>query len=338
MRRSEGNKTAVSQKFAIVFFPGGGFGDMIVSLPILDFILKHFPHCDIDAQNVLNKQNYIDIIGPERAARLRNIYEGEDQTPGYHAWFECHEFVKLHISEEFLNAFPRFKPFYEKNQTRLIMLQRPERMFPAAGNQLANFALKMKLDRVTLQQWTLGFTQYEYPTIEVFPNAVPQGPYITINDGWNSVDASIRVMKAWAPEKWRGFVEKARCAGLMVVQIGSDKMGESYDVDLQLRGKLSLRESLGILARSSCHVDIEGGLVHAAAAIGTRSVVLHGPTNAQFFSYKQNANLIAGGCQGCWWMTAGWGSHCIIGQKTCMEHTPKEVLRAVKEIISRGKK
>ena len=55
-----------------------------------------------------------------------------------------------------------------------------------------------------------------------------------------------------------------------------------------------------LLKNSIVHIDIEGGLVHIATQLGTKCVVLFGPTIKEYYGYEQNINIQAGGCHNCW--------------------------------------
>lgn len=324
-------------KHRIAIVPGGGIGDMICSLPIVDFLLAHFAEtCEVDVCFTREPGIYAALAGAERMRQIAFVYPGLPSKE-YHAIFQLHEFVNIQATEEFMKQHVSFFPYYLTNCERMAQLNGAEVIFPRAQNQVANLAVKMGYDRVTFPQWTLGMTQGTYPklTYSGKPEVFLQDRYITINDGWNSSDGAARPTKAWAPERWEEFVRAARCAGIYTVQLGALSNGRSYDVDLQLRGKTSFAECLGVLKGSACHVDIEGGLMHAAAALGTRAVILHGSTNAAFFSYSGlHKNVQTGSCQNCWWLSRDWASRCAAGTSAaCMRHSPERVLQYVKDIL-----
>lgn len=190
---------------------------------------------------------------------------------------------------------------------------------------------------MTLPQWSLGLDPpYASPVLSCPAHETPESPYITINDGWAG-DSPFRITKSWSKEGWQELVRLCRSEGIKTVQIGTMNNGYSHDVDLQLRGQLPFSESLAFLKASSCHVDIEGGLTHAAAAVGTPSVVLFGPTPSYFFGYDQNINLTHDTCQGCWWSKSDWSDRCPKSNHICMKHRPEDVFNAVKTILERKK-
>jgi hypothetical protein len=63
-----------------------------------------------------------------------------------------------------------------------------------------------------------------------------------------------------------------------------------------------------------------------AACLGTRSCVLFGPTDADYFGYPQNINMRPGCCGGCWWTTDSWMDQCPRGfaSAPCMDSIPPE--------------
>ena len=123
--------------------------------------------------------------------------------------------------------------------------------------------------------------------------------------------------------------------GIFTVQLGSLNNGEDYDVDLNMRGKTTFKESLRWLENSMCHIDIEGGLAHAATALGTKCIVLFGPTNKAFFGYPQNINLNAASeCVNCWWKRQDWMEKCMNSDHVCMSHRPEDVFSVLSVLLA----
>ena len=89
-----------------------------------------------------------------------------------------------------------------------------------------------------------------------------------------------------------------------------------------------LRPEYGPLRGAIFHLDNEGGLVHLASAMGTRSCVVFGPTSSRYFGYPGNVNVDPGFCGGCWWITETWMNHCPRGFATarCMTDQPAAVV------------
>ena len=121
-----------------------------------------------------------------------------------------------------------------------------------------------------------------------------------------------------------------------MVQIGGKTSMPLQEADANLVGATSLAQAAAVIRRSLLHVDNEGGLVHIAASLGVRSVVLFGPTSVAYFGYPGNTNLSSGFCGDCWWATERWMECCPRGYESpkCLEELdPARVLDAVADGI-----
>lgn len=143
------------------------------------------------------------------------------------------------------------------------------------------------------------------------------GAYMTIHDGWDANFALVtdRPTKAMPLGSWVAMVAeiKSLLPWLQIVQIGGGTGENIRGVDVDLKGKLDFLGSLSVLAGSQLHLDTESGLVHAAACLGVRSVVMFGPTNVDWFGYARNINIAPTRCGNCWWSTNSWMDQCAAG-------------------------
>ncbi|MGC0150875.1 glycosyltransferase family 9 protein [Chromobacterium vaccinii] len=145
----------------------------------------------------------------------------------------------------------------------------------------------------------------------------PGDLYITVHDGWDNAMklASDRPTKAYPIDSWNLLVRllKLRFPQLKIVQLGGETGEIIEGVDVCLRGKTKLPESVAVMKKALLHIDSESGLVHLAAAIGIPAVVLFGPTNIEYFSYPENMNVGAQECRNCWWSVDSWSDACPRG-------------------------
>ena len=109
----------------------------------------------------------------------------------------------------------------------------------------------------------------------------------------------------------RGISEQ----GLVPVQVGTERE-KAIAGCLDRRG-LSINATAAVIAGAELHVDVEGGLVYVARAVGTRSVVFFGPTPVVTFGFPGNVNVSLGRCRPCWWSRAGWERRCPKGHAFC---------------------
>lgn len=166
-------------------------------------------------------------------------------------------------------------------------------------------------------------------------------PVITVQTG---VDADVmnwaaatgqRPTKLLPAKTWAQIVQQLAAKKFAVVQLGMPSDIAIEGVRLDLRGKTSLSQAATCLKRALFHIGTEGGLVHLARAVETKSIVLFGPTSSEFLGYPQNINLNANDCNGCWGATKDWYIYCPRGlaEPECMNaFTADVVLLAVNKL------
>ena len=148
-------------------------------------------------------------------------------------------------------------------------------------------------------------------------------PYVTIHHGAdrNMAGAGGVQTKNLPMQHLERIVEALRAADVEVVQLGEREEALIPGDLVDLRGALAFRETAYVIANAHAHVDSEGGLVHAARAVFTPSVVAFGPTSVSFFGYPVNVNLAPGLCGDCWWTAQDWSQRCMRGlaEPECMK-------------------
>jgi ADP-heptose:LPS heptosyltransferase/ubiquinone/menaquinone biosynthesis C-methylase UbiE len=165
--------------------------------------------------------------------------------------------------------------------------------------------------------------------------------YITVHHGCDSrmtlPDNSGTDMqsKNWFTDRWEAVVEELSQHGYTVVQLGMD--GEPrINLTYNLLGKLTLRETATVLKYAALHLDAEGGLVHLARAVSTRSVVIFGPTPVSLYGYRENINIAEGECRNCFWSDIRWFQRCPKGYQTpkCMDQiSSRKVIDLTLEVL-----
>lgn len=183
----------------------------------------------------------------------------------------------------------------------------------------------------------LGITQSDLASL---PVELP-ARFITIHDGWDTSFriASRRPTKAYNIDQFAQVVAllKKRFPGYPIIQVGTTLGEHIPGVALDLRGKTSLADVAAIIGRAAAHIDIEGGLVHLAAALGARSVVMFGPTSVDYYAYPQNINLAPALCGNCMWTVSQWMDFCPAGyeEAVCMRSIePARVVEGAARILA----
>jgi ADP-heptose:LPS heptosyltransferase len=170
-----------------------------------------------------------------------------------------------------------------------------------------------------------------------------RGRYVTVHDGFDGAlpIAPGGATKCWPLEHWAACVAGLHDAipGLRAVQLGGVKSRHIPGVDLDLAGRTTLDEAAWIIQAAALHIDTDSGLTHLAAAVGTRAVVLFGPTDRGYFGYDMHHNIAAADCTGCWWSTPDWMTQCPRGlaRPACMDSIePEQVVRAARAMLAGG--
>jgi hypothetical protein len=152
--------------------------------------------------------------------------------------------------------------------------------------------------------------------------------FITIHNGFdtNFVIAGERATKCYPHFAAVAAGLKAARPDLLIVQIGTTTSEPIAGADLNLIGKTSLIEVAGLLRAATLHLDNEGGLVHLAACLGRRSLVVFGPTPSDYFGYPGNIAVDPLHCGGCWWIDRLWMGRCPRGlaEPECVFTQPPE--------------
>lgn len=163
-------------------------------------------------------------------------------------------------------------------------------------------------------------------------------PYVTVHNGY---DPDMVVSNARATKCYPHFGQviamlRATHPDVAFVQLGIHTSQPLPAADIDLIGRTSLAEAAGLIRGALFHIDNESGLVHLAAAMGTRSCVVFGPTSSRYFGYPANISVDPGFCGGCWWITETWMNHCPRGFATarCMtEQPPSLVAQAARALF-----
>lgn len=123
--------------------------------------------------------------------------------------------------------------------------------------------------------------------------------YITIYNDIPVRDVNHPKVKTWPLFYENDFVGlfKHHFPDIEVVQVGKG------DVEIMMADRHYLNERLEltmhILANSLLHIGSEGGLIHLTTFLGTKCLVLFGPTSPAYYAYPQNTNIISKVCRPC---------------------------------------
>ena len=119
-------------------------------------------------------------------------------------------------------------------------------------------------------------------------------PLIAINT------VSKELTKDWPPSYWHELIDRLN-EKYFIIQLGKQDEIQSNKV-VSFAGQLTIRESIAVLERCSLFIGGVSFLMHAAASVGVKSVIIYGgretPKNS---GYSQNINIFESmECGPCW--------------------------------------
>ena len=162
--------------------------------------------------------------------------------------------------------------------------------------------------------------------------------YITLNYGWgNNIHGEYKVPnKVWPFEYYDTLAKmiKEEFPDMCMVQTGMGYSPKIKGVDKYVFDS-GLDTLEYVLMNSSLHFDCESGLVHLATQLGTKCVVVFGPTLPEVFGYPQNENILSSACNGCRALMDDF-SRCmhVNEDRECMYSIePEAVFEKIKEIL-----
>lgn len=170
---------------------------------------------------------------------------------------------------------------------------------------------------------------YLHPCSEELRNGQKFPRQITVHSSCRSA-AFPFTTKEWGTERLAAVVQ-ALAGEFKLIQIGA-AADPPLAVDLDLRGRTSLREAAAILAASEVFVGLEGFLAHLARAVDCPAVVIiGGRVRPETVGYTCNVNLYgAVDCSPC-----GLRDGCPHQLKCLAEILPETVAVAVREMAAR---
>ncbi len=146
-------------------------------------------------------------------------------------------------------------------------------------------------------------------------------------------------VRQWPVEYYNELVRliKEKYPHIKIVQLGGAGQTAIPAVDIDLRGRTTLAECIGLLKASLLHISQEGGMPilrhFVRGGVGGKSIVLFGPTDDKFFGFDENINLNNRPCAGCCeWVTSDWVSKCAYTGNcaACMRAiTPETVMKHI---------
>jgi len=329
----------------LAFYPSGGLGDYIISRVILEKCLEYV-NCDVTI--FADKLEFAKSVYGDITSQYRLWYEYETDARFYDLALWVEPFVHVdYIKGARVRKFS--KELAEKCE--YIKYKNWHKLYVDIEEQWWRERIRFEECRVLgLDRWTeLGMNGvFDINThkvnIPLLPSdcigedlSICKEKYITLNYGSDVMVKGLKQLKLWIPEGYRTLIKliKMEYPNIKIFQIGDQKAERIEGANEYLLGK-SIEYIKYILKNSICHIDCEGGLVHLATQLGTKCVVLFGPTPVHMYGYKDNVNIVSPLCSNCMGLHKMWAYECYRGCEgsPCMEKiSPELVFSEVKKVL-----
>lgn len=157
--------------------------------------------------------------------------------------------------------------------------------------------------------------------------APERGAFIIVEP---NIKASGSPNKQWGWARWEAFAVLAVRAGFRLHQVGP--LATRLLPQAALLGTDTFRQGCAVLARAAAYVGGEGGLHHAAAALGVPGVVVFGGfTPVELTGYPLHRNLGVSLDQAC-----GLRTPCPHCAAEMAKISPEQVLRELSDVLQRN--
>ena len=138
------------------------------------------------------------------------------------------------------------------------------------------------------------------------------------------------VNKKYPLSKWQNVADKLISDGHKLVQIGRKTETQLLEGVTNLTGITSFREAALVIKQSKLFVSSEGGLMHAANAVGTRSTILYtGFIHPKMTCYPENTNIWIGEKHG----PCGMKTLCLHCKNESENHDENEIVESVRSML-----
>lgn len=311
-------------------FSGGGIGDLIIALPVIEALrAKHVGAFRLYSNYPEHAKHFLPDMDIHSTAKF------DHDARNFNWWIELNDVVNFKVKMNVKRLPTGIDPHYRLWLSVLDEWGPIIGRHPHLGNLMGNQAIQAGFNRYSLAAGLIGLQtkHFQYDCKEV------PGAFITVHDG---VDVhhthTTRSTKTWSLDHWAAFVAEFRSEfpHVDVLQLGGPRSRPIEGANQSLVNTIPFPESLKYLKSSLAHVDGDSGLVHARALFQKPSVVIFGPTNWAYFAHPENINIMPKVCGNCWWTKDDWVAKCPIGQPTpiCMDSTePKVVLKNVRTLL-----
>lgn len=345
-------KELYADRLRILVHVRGGIGDVVMSRFLVKKLREKMPDAEISFCH--DSRSVVEMVFSDG---LIDRFQDRKYVPHYFdlAMSGCHFMMFDHYDMERIKSLaPDYLPCLRKALDIQKYFRTFEEYSPDMDGQFAEIMVSHGYSRVSsLGLFTgLDINQNDHAYIKLDGSrlsvildkyGLAGRKYITLHSGLN-INTEIKggLTRNWPEKHWKEFIKmfKLRFPGYLVVQLGSGTSRVFPFADISLVNRTELKDLPYLITGAELHIDGETGMAHLANVTKTDSVVLYGPSRAEYLSYSRNINISAEKCGGCMNIDRYWMSKCVLGfpkEQQCLgQIKPETVFNAAQKYLRRN--
>lgn len=344
-------KELYADRLRILVHVRGGIGDVVMSRFLVKKLREKMPDAEISLCH--DSRSVVEMVFSDG---LIDRFQDRKYVPQHFdlAMSGCHFIMFDHYDMERIKSLaPDYLPCLRKALDIQKYFRTFEEYSPDMDGQFAEIMVSHGYSRVSsLGLFTgLEISQNDRADIALDKQKMQQilskfglegKKYITLHSGIN-IHTAVKgsLTRNWPEKCWEEFVRMFRDSfpDYLTVQIGGGTSMPFDFADISLVNKTELKDLPYLITGAELHIDGETGMAHLANVTKTDSVVLYGPSRAEYLSYSRNINISAEKCGGCMNIDRYWMSKCVLGfpkEQQCLGTIkPETVFNAVQKYLRR---
>lgn len=270
----------------ILVIRGGAIGDFVLTLPAIRLLREAHPSARIEILGykhiaaLAEQRFYADGVKSIEAGPLSAFFAREGNLPAeLRAWFAGFDLIVSYLYDP--------DGIFDANVRRcgrMQMVHGPGVLNDAdhAARQLAK-----PLEQIGLDLRSEAAQLYPSAEDRAAASRLFDLPYVALHPGSGSE------RKNWPIAHWRALCERLHDRRLLLVggEADRERLQQLRDDRMLIAEKLPLPILAAVLERAEAFVGHDSGISHIAAAVGTKCVLLFGPTDPRIWA-PQNANAL----------------------------------------------
>ena len=306
--------------FHIIIHPKGGVGDFVYTAKYVYCLKKKFQE-EIEISILIDSNNEAANFLWSNAKYINTIIENENYK-NHDCEIEIVRFPIIkqidkkrfeHIaSNELKNYLETISNFYIENPLFFLSdyLGKEYSMLQARSRE--NQAdIENILDMSETNEFNINISENN-EVLKKF--GLVKDQYIILQTGSGHHFKNENDMRQWPQEYYKELTKKIKSINpfIPVIQIGEAFQKNIEYTDINLIGKTSFNEMLILLKNARLLISQEGGIPILRHFVSQKpSCVFFGPTDKNFYGFKENINISPKISCECEWLTSNWYQKCI---------------------------